>query len=86
MKWEIGDVAICMTPGSPMEGKEVTIVSDAMIFPGKIDLVHMVDPGFPPGDYFGWGAEERHLRLLPHPNELSTWDDCVFKPREVVSL
>lgn len=85
MKWKIGDVAICITPGSPMEGKEVTIVSDANKYSGKTDLVHMVDPGFPPGDYVGWGAEKRHLRPLPDPNELSTWDDCVFKPRELVS-
>jgi len=85
MKWEIGDVAICIAPGSEMENKEVTIISDAFFEPDKIDLVHQVDPGMSPGDYSGWGAERRHLRPLPHPNELSTWDDCAFKPKEMVS-
>ena len=85
MNWQIGDVAICITPGSPMEGKKVIILTPAFPCPGKKDLVHQVDPGFPPGDYSGWGAERRHLQPLPHPNGLSTWDDCVFKPKELVS-
>ena len=85
MKWKIGDVAVCITPGSEMEGKEVTILSPAFTYHDKIDLVHQVDPGFSPSDYCGWGAERRHLRPLPHPNELSTWDDCAFKPKETVS-
>ena len=85
MDWNVGDVAVCITPGSPMEGKEVTILSPAYPVPDKTDLVHEVDPGFSPGDYSGWGAERRHLRPLPDPNEPSIWDDCVFKPRELVS-
>ena len=85
MDWNVGDVAVCITPGSPMEGKEVAILSPAYPVPDKTDLVHEVDPGFSPGDYSGWGAERRHLRPLPDPNERSTWDDCVFKPRELVS-
>ena len=86
MKWEIGDVAFCVTPGSLLENREVTILSDAFMRSDKIDLVHDVDPGFsPPGNYYtGWGAERRHLRPLPHPNGLSTWDDCVFKPKVMV--
>lgn len=85
MDWNVGDVAVCITPGSPMEGKEVTIISDAFTEPDKIDLVHRVDPGLSPGEYSGWGAERRHLRPLPDPNEPGTWDDCVFKPKEIVS-
>ena len=84
MKWEIGDVAICITPGSPMEGKEVTILSPAGLEPDKIDLVHLVDPGFPAGGRSLWAAERRHLRPLSDPNEPSTWDECVFKPRVLV--
>ena len=53
--------------------------------PDKIDLVHEVDPGFSPGEYPGWGAERRNLRPLPHPNEPGKWDDCVFKPKEIVT-
>ena len=84
MNWEVGDIAICITPGSPMEGKEVTILTPAYPRPDKIDLVHHVDPGFPVGPYAGWGAERRHLRPLPDPNESGSWDNCVFKPRELV--
>ena len=85
MNWEVGDVAICVTPGSPMENKEVIILSPALPYLDKFDLVHEVDPGFSAGPDAGWGAERRHLRPLPDSNELSTWDECVFKPEETVS-
>ena len=86
MNWEIGDVAVCVTPGSPMEGMEVTILSPAYPYREKTDLVHEVDPGFSPGgDYRTWGVERRHLRPLPDPNEPSKWDESVFKPRELVT-
>lgn len=84
--WKVSDVALCITPGSEMEGREVTILSPAYPVPDKPDLVHQVDPGFPPGDgYISWGAERRHLRPLPDPNLPGTWDDCVFKPSELVT-
>ena len=38
MDWNAGDVAVCITPGSPMEGKEVTILSPAYPVPDKTDL------------------------------------------------
>ena len=85
MNWKVGDVAICVTPGSPMENKEVIILSPALPRLDKIDLVHEVDPGFSAGPNAGWGAERRHLWPLPDPNELSTWDECVFTPEETVS-
>jgi len=86
VNWEVGDVAICVTPGSPMEGKEVTILTPAYPRPEATDLVHHVDPGFPaPEEYGVWGVERRYLRPLPDPNKPSTWEDSVFKPRELVS-
>ena len=86
MNWEVGDVAICITPGSPMEGNEVTILTPAYPYREKTDLVHQVDPGFPaPEEYGVWGVERRHLRPLPSPRDPSTWEDCVFKPGELVS-
>ena len=86
MNWEIGDVAVCVTPGSPMEGMEVTILTPAYPVPDKPDFVHQVDPGFSPGgQYASWGAERRHLRPLKDPNEPGAWDNCVFKPRELVT-
>jgi len=83
MNWEVGDVALCITPGSPMEGKEVTIMSPAFPRSEKRDLVHIVDPGYPPGDFGAWAAERRYLRPLPDTNEPSTWDKCVFNPRDL---
>ena len=86
MNWEIGDVALCVTPGSRLEGKEVTILTPAYPRLEKTDLVHHVDPGFPPPEEdAAWGVERRHLRPLPHPDEPSTWDECAFKPRELVT-
>ena len=69
MKWEVGDVALCVTPGSFIEGKEVTILTPAHPCAEKTDLVHQVDPGFPPPyDHYGWGVERRYLRALPDPD------------------
>ena len=46
MLWKIGDIAICVTPGSAMENKEVTILTLGTRHLGKRDLVYEVDPGF----------------------------------------
>lgn len=56
MNWKIGDVAICITPGSPMENTEVIILSNAFREPDKIDLVHQVDPGPELSYWPRWGA------------------------------
>jgi hypothetical protein len=50
-----------------MEGKEVTILTSPYQVLDKPDLVHEVDPGFPPGDKFsGWAAEIAVINpLLP---------------------
>ncbi len=84
MNWKIGDVAICITPGSPMENTEVIILSNAFREPDKIDLVYQVDPGPPLSYYARWGAERWHLQPLPDPNTPSTWEECVFKPKELL--
>ena len=86
MKWRVGDVAICITPGSPMRNREVIILSEPFEAPDKVDLVHMVDPGMSPAPFAGWGAERRHLLPLSHPDAPSTWEECVFKPQESVVL
>ena len=85
MNWKIGDAAICVTPGSKLEHRQVAVVSRALVDPDKANLVYRVHPGFADGDNWCWGTERRHLRPLPDPNERSTWVDCVFKPRELVS-
>ena len=90
MDWKVGDVALCVTPGSLMENMEVVILSPAYLDPEKNDLVHVVDPGIPIpegiGPYTRWGAERRHLVPLPDPNMPSTWEECVFKPQELVGV
>jgi len=90
MDWKVGDVALCITPGSRMENMEVVIMSPAIPKPGKVDLVHIVDPGMPIpegiGPYINWGAERRHLVPLQDPNLPSTWEECVFKPQELVGI
>lgn len=87
MDWQVGEIAICITPGSPMEGMEVVILSPAYPVPYKPDLIHQVDPGMDHGPFaMGWGAERRHLAPLPDPNTPSTWDECVFKPQELVRV
>ena len=82
--WQVGDFAVCITPGSKLENRQVMIVSRALVDPSRADVVYRVHPGFSDGANWGWGAERRHLRPLPEPNEPGTWDDCVFKPRELV--
>ena len=84
MRWKVGDVAICITPGSQMQNMEVIILSGPFPLPDKPDLVHLVDPGMSPGECIGWGAERRHLAPLPDPNTPSTWEECVFKPKELL--
>ena len=81
MDWKVGDIALCITPGSPMEGMEVVIMSPAFPKIEKDDLVHVVDPGISPHPFPGWGAERRHLVPLPDPNLLGSWEECVFKPK-----
>ena len=93
MNWNIGDIAICITPGSDMEGLEVEIVSGlsrhmAMSVSGIVRelLQHYVDPGIPPRKgCVGWGALPQHLKPLPPANEVTTWDECIFKPRALVT-
>ena len=82
--WQIGDFAMCITPGSKLENRQVMIVSRPLVDPSKADLVYRVHPGFSDGDNWSWGAEKRHLCALPDWIEPSTWEGSVFKPSELV--
>ena len=94
MNWQIGDVAICITPGSGMNGMEVIIVNELHTaissdpdFSGCI--VHTVDPGISPeAPHNSWGAEPKHLIPLPPPNEVTTWEEMedIFIPQELVTI
>ena len=73
MTWQVGDIALCITPGSDMQGLEVVILSPPIWDSGKKSLVHLVDPGIPLPESdepcIGWGAEQRYL--VPPPGETS---------------
>ena len=93
MSWKVGDIAICITPDSEMEGCEVEIISGlkkhmSMDVGGiaREVLQHYVDPGIPPRKgCIGWGAAPQNLIPLPPANEVTTWEECIFKPRELVT-
>ena len=69
MDWKVGDIALCITPGSDIGGLEVVIKSPPIWDPRKKALVHVVDPGIPlpetDGPCIGWGAEQRYLVPAP---------------------
>ena len=49
MNWQIGDFALCITPGSKLESRVVMIRSRPRNDPDKPDVVYRVHPGFPDG-------------------------------------
>ena len=91
MNWKAGDVAIILphNDGALMPGTEVFLikyVGDIGGTTGNGEEVTarnawMVDAGY----CSEMGVSEAVLGRLPPPNELSTWEDCVFKPRELVT-
>ena len=84
MNWEIGDAAICITPGSKLENRLVKIISRPLVDPSKADVVYCVHPGFPDRNNYGWGAEKRHLQPLPDGIEPNEWEAGPFIPSELV--
>lgn len=81
---QIGDFAICITPGSKLENRLVVVISRALVDPSKADVVYWVHPGFPDEDNWGWGAEKRHLRLVPGWIDPIEWEGGALKPGELV--
>ena len=87
MNWKVGDRAICITPGSRLKGMEV-IVTRGLHFISVYGFeAYSVDPGFEPGDFFiGWAAQPENLIPIKDKYdglELSSWDECPFKPKVV---
>jgi len=91
MNWKVGDKAICITPGSRMEGLEVVITRGLQyresITSGLYAHRYGVDPGFPPDPLVGTFAA-RPENLIPVPDnydglELSKWDECPWQPEKV---
>ena len=84
MDWQIGDFAICITPGSKLENRQVMIISRALVDPNKCDVVYWVHPGFSDWGSWGWGAERQHLRPLPDWIEPSAWEGGVVQLSELL--
>lgn len=84
MDWQIGDFALCITPGSKLEDRVVMVMSRPLNHPDKPDVVYRVHPGFPDGDNMGWGAEKRHLRSVPDWIEPIEWERGRFRSGEAV--
>jgi hypothetical protein len=82
--WQIGDFAICITPGSKLENRLVMVISKPLVDPSKEDLVYRVHTRLPDGDNWGWGAEKRHLRPIPDWLEPVEWQRGRFIPSEPV--
>ena len=58
------------------------VVSKPLDHPGKPEVVYWVHPWFPDGDNWGWGAEKRHLRLVPSWIEPIEWKCGRLRPGE----
>ena len=80
MNWKVGDRAVCITPGSRMEGVEVIIVRGlhqyyplgVPLLPKNRETGYSVDPGFPPMASGGWAAQPQNL--IPIDDDAS-WDE-----------
>jgi hypothetical protein len=84
MDWQIGDFALCVTPGSKLENRVVMIVSRLLNHPDKPDVVYRVHPGFPDKNNWDWGGRGRHLRLIPFDIETIEWKPGPFIPDVLV--
>lgn len=92
-KFEIGEVAIYVRPGSPSFGVELTVCSKQLVFSAIDDrtgkrvrsIGYQVD--CPQLDSkFRWFANAKHLRKKPRPperQELGEWDLCPWRPEKV---
>ena len=86
MNWQIGDRAIiCGVPpahqGYDINGEEVTLTSCEE--DGRVCIEHIKCAA-------GIGARiwTKHLRPIPDNDsrQVTTWDNCIFTPRELVTV
>lgn len=96
-KFQIGEVAIYVRPGSPYYGKEITILSNLILAgPGHDNLYNVsTSGGYPvyqiselswaPGKIQIARPEWLRKKKLPRRevDQVTTWDKCLWKPKEV---
>ena len=85
MNWKVGDMAIIVGCNHQQKfiGLECTVIALQSSFFQGCFLVDV--PGHTPIMYDYYSIRPEHLKRLSPPNELSTWDDCVFKPEVLVT-
>ena len=90
MNWKVGDIAILIDgPGwignRHLIGCECEILSlsaDCDVAGSfSIDIF-----GFPSENDYPWASHPQYLKPLPPPNEVTSWDECIWKPKELVRV
>lgn len=82
--WQIGDMPLCVTPGSEIENRLVMVVSKPLVELSKEDFVYWVHAGFAFPKNWGWGADKRHPLPMPDTIESNEWESGPFIPGEPV--
>ncbi len=100
-KFEIGEVAIYVRPGSTMHGDEVTVMSGLVLSNGGMDgltgksigacmvyeISHPSKPT-PPGYKRRVALPEWLRKKKPHRDidQIVSWDDCLWKPQPILGV
>ena len=99
MIWKPGDIAIVDCPESPIDGEIVTILNGPTLRPLHYQyggthptICYEVSYPTPCFGYAGWGFKPNELRPIPPDDEeydgyeVTSWDDCIFQPKELVRV
>ena len=87
MNWKPGDVALTVNCRHGInENKECAILSNYGAIGMCLDT-RMSYQGWliQAADGVTYCAKAKHLKPLPPPNEVTSWEDCIFQPTELVS-
>ena len=86
--WKVGDQAIIYHPNPhPNKAKYVGLrctilrLDTDCVGPKLRYSIHV--PGHPAKDERGWGIQPKYLRPIPKHQELSSWDECAWRPKDL---
>ena len=83
MNWKPGDMAIVLpNEGELSGGQVVKLVRFLGDWVGRNKVLNAWEVDY---NYEPFAANECYLQPLP-PQEKGSWDDCVWQPKELVSL